>query len=377
MIMFPTKRSVIIENLINFSETELSNYSVNRNFDFGIPHKNVSKLSPYLRTRFISEEEILKIISSKHNLKTIEKFIEEIFWGTYWRGWLQTHPWIYDDYLNTNKNQSLPKKTGIKCFDYWKEELLDTGYLHNHSRMWFASIWIFTLGYSWQSGADFFKKNLLDFCPASNTLGWRWVAGLQTINKPYLAKSDNINYFTNGRFNPHDQLNEQAKLNYNHKRNNQSLSFIKPKKFQFRNVNRLGIILNKNDLTLNHIFENKKIAYDCCVYSVEHDNKLINEFNKNIIQDILNSNKNLEITENYNQIINWLVRKKIKNLIIPYETVGNIILNNPKFKNKLKELSINYSFFLRDWDSNAFPYAEKGFYNFKKNIPDLIDLANI
>ena len=88
-----------------------------------------------------------------------------------------------------NEDQCIPKKTGIKCFEHWKEELLDTGYLHNHSRMWFASIWIFTLGYSWQSGANFFKNNLLDYCPASNTLGWRWVAGLQTIGKPYIALS--------------------------------------------------------------------------------------------------------------------------------------------------------------------------------------------
>ena len=377
MKTFPTTKSELFENLINFCETKLSNYSKKRNFDFGPPHKNVSKLSPYLRTRFITEEEVLKIAFSKNNIKTIEKFIEEIFWRTYWRGWLETRPWVYNEYLNTSKDQPLPKTTGIKCFDYWKEELLETGYLHNHSRMWFSSIWIFTLGYSWQSGADFFKKNLLDFCPASNTLGWRWVAGLQTINKPYLAKSDNIKYFTNGRFNPFNELNEQVSLNYNDKKSNQSLEFIEPKRLQIRNIDKLGIILNKNDLTLNHIFENKKVTYDCCIYFIEHDNNLINSFNKNIVQDILNNNKNFDIAENLSQLIDWLIRKKIKNLILPYETVGNVILNNANFKNKLKELNINYNFFLRDWDRNAFPYAKKGFYNFKKNIPNLIGLADI
>ena len=373
--MFPTTRSQLIENLIDFSENELSSYSKKRNFDFGPPHKNVSKLSPYLRTRFITEEEVLKIAVSKNNIKTIEKFIEEVFWRTYWRGWLETHPWIYDEYLNTSKDQPLIKKTGIKCFDYWKEELLDTGYLHNHSRMWFASIWIFTLGYSWQSGADFFKKNLLDFCPASNTLGWRWVAGLQTINKPYLAMSDNISYFTNGRFNPSNQLNERVNLNFNDQNNNHILQFSEPKKIQFKNIDKLGIILNKNDLTLNHILEDKQLAYDCCVYSIEHQNSMINEFNKNIIEDILKNNKNFEITKNHNEIIDWLINKKIKNLILPYETVGNNILNNKKFKNKLKALNINYDFLLRDWDRNAFPYATKGFFKFKKNIPTLVEQA--
>ena len=98
MKMFPTKKSQVIENLINFSAKELSKYSKKRNYDLGPPHKNVSKLSPYLRTRFITEEEVLKIAVSNNNIKNIEKFIEEIFWRTYWKGWLETHPWIYDEY---------------------------------------------------------------------------------------------------------------------------------------------------------------------------------------------------------------------------------------------------------------------------------------
>ena len=375
--MFPTKKFEIIESFINFSEKELPRYSKKRNFDFGPPHKNVSKLSPYIKTRFISEEEVLKIATSNNDIKNIEKFIEEIFWGTYWRGWLESHPWIYDEYLNSSKHQSLPKKTGIKCFDNWKEELIDTGYLHNHSRMWFASIWIFTLGYSWQSGAKFFRNNLLDFCPASNTLGWRWVAGLQTINKPYLAMSDNINYFTNGRFNPIGQLNEKVNLNYNEQNSSHVLPFIEPEKFEFKNFDNVGIILNRNDLSLNQIFENKKIAYQCCVYTTEHENKLVNEFNKNIIQDITKNNKNFEIIENFNQIFDWLANKKIKILILPYETVGNKIFNVEKFKRKLRQFNIEYKFFLRDWDRNAFPYASKGFFKFKKNIPNLINLADI
>ena len=169
--------------------------------------------------------------------------------------------------------------------------------------MWFASIWIFTLGYSWQSGANFFKENLLDYCPASNTLGWRWVAGLQTINKPYLAMSNNINYFTNGRFNPLNQLNEQVNLNYDDQKSHNKLQFKDPEKIQFSNIDKLGIILNKNDLTLNHIFDDKGIAYNCCVYSIEYENRLINEFNKNIIQDILKNNKDFYFTQNYDQII--------------------------------------------------------------------------
>ena len=98
-----------------FIENNLADYSAKRNYDLGPPHKNVSKLSPYLRTRFITEEEVLKIAISNNNIKTIEKFIEEIFWRTYWRGWLESHPWIYDEYLDKIENQIIPQKTGIKC----------------------------------------------------------------------------------------------------------------------------------------------------------------------------------------------------------------------------------------------------------------------
>ena len=78
----------------------------------------------------------------------------------------------------------------------------ETGYLHNHSRMWFASIWIFTLDLPWRVGADFFYRHLLDGDPASNTLGWRWVAGLHTRGKAYAANAWNIAKFTDNRYAP-------------------------------------------------------------------------------------------------------------------------------------------------------------------------------
>ena len=72
--------------------------------------------------------------------------------------------------------------------------LKEDGYLLNHVRMWFASIWIFTFNLPWQLGANFFMENLLDGDPASNTLSWRWVAGLQTkVNTIWQEKIISVN----------------------------------------------------------------------------------------------------------------------------------------------------------------------------------------
>ena len=66
--------------------------------------------------------------------------------------------------------------------------------------MWFASIWIHYFGLPWQLGAQLFYNHLLDADIASNTLSWRWVAGLQTSGKKYIANRENIMKFSLSRF---------------------------------------------------------------------------------------------------------------------------------------------------------------------------------
>jgi deoxyribodipyrimidine photo-lyase len=76
--------------------------------------------------------------------------------------------------------------------DYFVNELLNTGYLHNHARMWFAAWWVHEARLPWQCAAALFYRHLLDGDPASNTLSWRWVAGLQTPGKTSLARRSNL-----------------------------------------------------------------------------------------------------------------------------------------------------------------------------------------
>lgn len=194
-------------------------YVAGRNFDHGPgQHRHVSCLSPWLRRRLLTEEEVVKAAIGAHGLEGAEKFVQEVVWRGYFKGWLEQRPMVWAQYRKgldsdlaaLSREADLARRvaeaeggrTGIACFDAWVRELVETGYLHNHARMWFASIWIFTLGLPWRVGADFFYRHLLDGDPASNTLSWRWVAGLHTRGKFYEAKAWNIAKFTNQRFAP-------------------------------------------------------------------------------------------------------------------------------------------------------------------------------
>ncbi len=211
--------------LKNFVPRAGSAYAKSRNFDFGPGDRtNVSVLSPYLRHRLIGEDEVVRAVLSAHRISAADKFIQEVCWRTYWKGWLEQRPAVWRDYLaELERDQdalsafpdlamahaaAIAGETGIDAFDAWAKELVTTGYVHNHARMWFASIWIFTLKLPWTLGANFFYRNLLDGDPASNTLSWRWVAGLHTRGKHYVARAENIRTYTEGRFDPAGQLSE-------------------------------------------------------------------------------------------------------------------------------------------------------------------------
>ena len=212
------------KKLDHFIENGLSNYTKLRNYDYG-PKKrnNTSCLSPYIKKRIIHEKEVLQTCLKVYKFEAIEKFIQEIFWRTYWKGWLEGRPKVWEDYtkkLNAFENEknstnfhkdylkAINGKTCIECFDTWTQELIEYGYLHNHVRMWYASIWIFTLDLPWELGANFFYNHLLDADAASNTLSWRWVAGLHTPGKYYQAREENIEKFSNFSFNNKKKLNK-------------------------------------------------------------------------------------------------------------------------------------------------------------------------
>ncbi|MFN6924084.1 MAG: FAD-binding domain-containing protein [Tabrizicola sp.] len=213
---FSPTRAEGLARLAAFLPRAGAEYAALRNLDLpGHPH--VSTLSPWLRHRLVTEAEVIDAVQRAHP-RGAEKFLAEVWWRTYWKGWLELRPGVWVAYrqglraalnrlavepgLAARAEAAMLGETGIEGFDDWARELVATGYLHNHARMWFASIWIFTLRLPWELGADFFLRHLLDGDPASNTLGWRWVGGLHTPGKTYLATADNIARNSHGRFRP-------------------------------------------------------------------------------------------------------------------------------------------------------------------------------
>jgi deoxyribodipyrimidine photo-lyase len=222
----PTRHAALAR-LHDFAPRMGRDYASGRNADPGPGlRRDVARLSPHVRHRLLLEEELVGTALAHHGVRAAEKFVQEVFWRSYWKGFLELRPAMWRDYrwrvaadraaLATNGGlrkayeAAAQGASGIACFDAWVAELREEGWLHNHARMWFASIWIFTLRLPWTLGADLFLRHLKDADAASNTLSWRWVGGIQTPGKHYLARAENIARFTKGRFDPRGELDEAA-----------------------------------------------------------------------------------------------------------------------------------------------------------------------
>ena len=371
---FYTSREKALESLEIFINEDIVNYSSKRNYDFGpIDRKNVSCLSPYITHRLIDEYEVSKKILSKHPYEKVEKYIQEIYWRVYWKGWLELRPKVWSDFiedLNTieesrNYHQAVNGQSKIECFNDWVKEIKEYNYLHNHSRMWFASIWIFTLGLPWQKGAEFFMKYLLDGDAASNTLSWRWIAGLQTKGKNYLAQTWNINKFLNKKYQNLELIENAHPIVDNREYK------ILPIDIQKSNNRNDFLIVFENDLSEENlkIKDYKKIYFillDNSHRSLKLDSKVL-KYKKDIILEKLNeTNDNLELIDEHN--IEKLLENS-KNFDIVYPSIGE---NMSFLKKMAKEKKLNLSFITRDKDLFCWNFSNKGYFNFKSHIPKIL-----
>ncbi len=377
---YEVSRAKALDKLEYFIENNLSEYSRLRNFDFGPENRsNISCLSPYITHGILSEKEVIEKSLKKFSFSKNEKFIQEVLWRSYWKGWLELRPSVWTDFLidlkkfreefknNQHYLNAIAGKTNIECFNTWVNELKENNYLHNHTRMWFASIWIFTLELPWQLGAEFFMQHLYDGDSASNTLGWRWVAGIQTQGKHYLASEWNIKKFTNNRFN-NIKLNENAPAKVSEK----TYSIIKQDFDNPQNIESRNLLVFENNLTFETTdFQNYKFK-KIYLISNKNENRSIKlsekvvRFKSLLIKD---QNQRLRARSIDSEVIDINEIKNIENCYCLYPTVSE----NLDYLNT-NNLKIDYLY--RKLDQHSWQYCNKGFFNFKNYIPKIISTFN-
>ena len=377
-MQFEISRDGALKKLDNFINAELPNYNLKRNFDLGPDDKsNVSCLSPYISHRLITEYEVAKIVLAKFPYQKVEKYIQEIFWRVYWKGWLELRPQVWSDFTedlkalkeDDNYKKAINGETQIKCFNDWVNELKENNYLHNHTRMWFASIWIFTLNLPWQKGAEFFMKHLFDGDAASNTLSWRWVAGLQTKGKHYVAQAWNISKFTNNKY-QNVKLNENA-LPLTDKREYK----LSPINLDYDDNANENLLVFENELNLeNHKLKNYKNIYLILltneVRKIKLEKKVL-DFKTQIIND---QKKRLDQIK----VINETELQSSAKETISFDVIHPSIGENYSYLNSLrKKLNLKLSFILNEEDKFSWQFSNKGYFNFKNNIPNILSKFKI
>ncbi|MDB4191446.1 DNA photolyase-like protein [Amylibacter sp.] len=394
---FIPTREAGLKRLKEFAPLASETYSNERNFDFSSTKKNsVSALSPWIKHRLITEEEVLIEILKYHSPHSAMKFIQEVFWRGYFKGWLEQHPTVWshhneklikeytklenNKFIKENYMSAINGETGIECFDFWCEQLKSTGYLHNHVRMWFASIWVFTLKLPMELGADFFMLHLIDADAASNTLSWRWVSGLHTKGKAYAARASNIEKFTNGQFNPSGQLVEDiSPLTENIDHPLVSLPQL-DKSIQKDAV----LLVTEEDCSPETSLETKDLGVEILPLYLEkkyprwiQPNNSVRFFSNTAVQNTCQRLGQLGVekidkTKWTDAILEASDRLGTKNIIIPKVPVGAVKSKLRKVKKNLAEHDIYINEHYKNYDMYTWQHASKGFFKLKKQIPIIL-----
>ncbi|MDP4065161.1 hypothetical protein IMCC1933_16500 [Rhodobacteraceae bacterium IMCC1933] len=374
-------------------------YAQGRNFDRGAgAHRDVSMLSPYIRRRLLTEQEVIATAIKSQGAEASAKFIDEVIWRSYFKGWLEQRPEVWDSYA-AGLRQDLAKmqgdaglrhaihsaetgQTGLSYFDSWALELIETGYLHNHARMWFASIWIFSLKLPWRVGADFFLRHLLDGDPASNTLSWRWVAGLHTRGKPYVAQEDNIARFTNERFVPRAQELTQNAAGLEALEPD-GLPACKAPRSPLAPQSRLptALLLTEEDCRIEDFPIEDLICTTAATLaasplrSPREVARLVVQFEAGALADVA-QRSGVAVSSMAlgapSDLAQWALQSGAEQIVTPYVPVGPLREWLLRAKPELDAAGISLAEWRRDWDAMIWPYATAGFFKVKKQIPKFL-----
>jgi deoxyribodipyrimidine photo-lyase len=394
-VPFPATRAEALARLAAFAPRAGRAYGGNRNRDAGPGrHIHVSRLSPALRRRVITEAEVLAAVLEQHSPSAADSFIREVCWRTYWKGWLEQRPAVWRAYLTDvaqleqdadlmdRVSVATSGQTGIDCFDAWATELATTGYLHNHARMWAASIWVFTLRLPWQLGARWFLHHLLDGDPASNTLSWRWVAGLHTAGKHYLARASNIRDYTDGRFDPRGCLEEAAvPLPPDGPFPRQPL----PKPAQPDPALRTGLFLTTEDLDAPSLLAEYPTLEIVALAAPDRIGGTPSLIKRTFVESALSDGvaraeshsgvaaDRLDEAALVSEMRAWASGHGLTQVVTAYPAVGPVADRVGEIGHALAQDGVTLVRLSRAWDVLAWPHATKGFFAFKEVIPTLLE----
>ena len=391
-VTFEPTRQAGIARLKKFITRTGAHYASQRNYDYGPTNRNsVSALSPWIKHRLITQEEVLTQTLAHHSLSASMKFVQEVFWRSYFKGWMEQHPSVWHSYLNsletalealerdklrkTDYDEAIAGRTGIDCFDHWCDELKETGYLHNHARMWFASIWIFTLRLPWELGADFFLNHLIDGDAAANTLSWRWVGGLHTKGKSYLARPSNIAQFTDGRFDPVGQLSPTAEpLIEDMDHPYVPLSLVQPIP-----QDEYVLLMTSEDCQPESFTTGAQIGVLGLLSATDpKQSTQVRAFEKGAVQDAISRSSQtlatVATTQDWGAALIEAAQKAGTNQIItPWAAIGPIATQLDATKAALEKAGIHVHQQQRTYDTLTWPHATKGFFKLKKKIPNILN----
>lgn len=400
--MFTPTRAAALERLKDFIHL-IPSYGARRSFARdGDP--DVSRLSPYIRHRIVSEQEVLGEVLRAHSFQCAEKFIQELVWRTYWKGWLERNPDVWSACVTYDADaqvqsrslewsdgyaQACSGRTRLKFFNEWTNELVQSGYLHNHIRMWFASVWIFTLRLPWQLGSMFMYRHLVDGDPASNTLSWRWVAGLQTKGKRYLATADNISRYSEGRWVPAPgelaegtfdvESVDGAELKGSHQQgapfslNHGDISGWS----SVRPDQPYGIVTTSEDLSVDQITELTSETQAIAILSFQPvlgESDRVVSWKRGAEGDLRNRlGSQGTVCESGDGVVDWALSIGLARVVIVMPAVGSQRDAVVQVARRLSDHGVACFWYLRPWDRELLPLADRGFFPFWERVRKRIE----
>lgn len=382
---FPATRSAALARLDAFSSL-VKRYAGTRNF-IAPGHPHVSRLSAAIRHRLITEEEVARFMLERHSFSSIEKFLQEVCWRTYWKGWLAQRPGIWHDVvtLSSNKNNepselardAMNARSGCAVMDEFTNELRSTGYLHNHARMWWAAYWIHHLKLPWALGAQFFLDHLLDADPASNTLSWRWVAGLHTPGKTYIARPDNI-----ARYHPQHPTAGLEALHQTQPSIPIDHADLIPQPLPCYptsisdSLENFALLVHAEDLSIEH--SALALCKPAAIVFLDHRDPNISAARHTWLdsaiadaQQRLSEHYSVPITTIYqaNELPQWLQQQQVQHLIAMAPQVGSLAdALLPAINDLTQSNNLQMHWLRRPWDQDFYPAARSGFFPFWKKV---------